>query len=75
MVGEVTEIRQVEAGSSNDQYTEIVSGLNPGDTVVIRGTSTAQPRTNFGVGTVPGGVVPGGGGGMGGQPGGVRIVR
>jgi multidrug efflux pump subunit AcrA (membrane-fusion protein) len=68
MVGESTEMRQVQVGSANEQFTEIVSGLQEGDTVVIPVTSTTAPRTNFGV--------PGtGGGGMGVPSGGVRIVR
>jgi HlyD family secretion protein len=48
------ETRQVQVGLSNDQFTEIISGLQPGDKVVIptTGTSTTAART------APGGAGP-----------------
>ncbi|MCL4465184.1 MAG: efflux RND transporter periplasmic adaptor subunit [Chloroflexi bacterium] len=54
------ETRQVQVGISNDQLTEITSGLQQGDKVIIPSTSTAAPRVNVG----------GLGGGLGGGPGG-----
>lgn len=64
-----TETRPIQVGISNDQFTEVVSGLQEGDVVIIPGASTTQ-RTN-----VPG--VPGAGGagafGGGGFPGGGAI--
>ena len=53
-----TEMRQVQTGTSNEQMTEIVSGLQPGDQVVVQGTSTAQPRVS---GIQGGGPIGGGG--------------
>jgi HlyD family secretion protein len=50
------ETRQVQIGSQNDQQVEIVSGLNPGDQVIIPTTSTAQPRVNVGGGGIGGGI-------------------
>jgi HlyD family secretion protein len=58
-----TERRDVQTGLSNDQLTEIVSGLKEGERVVIPGTTTAQPRVPTGFGGF-------GGGGFGGPPGG-----
>ena len=56
IAGGKTEVRTVQTGDSNDQMTEIVSGLKQGDQVVIPGTSTAQPRTaNFQMGGALGG--------------------
>ncbi len=52
-----TQTRQVQTGMANDQVTEIISGLQPGERVVIPGTTTAQAR-------VPG--LGGFGGGFGG---------
>ncbi|HEX2924599.1 MAG TPA: HlyD family efflux transporter periplasmic adaptor subunit, partial [Chloroflexota bacterium] len=40
MVGEKTETRTVQVGMSNDQSTQIVSGLQDGDVVVIPVTTT-----------------------------------
>ncbi|MBI3973354.1 MAG: efflux RND transporter periplasmic adaptor subunit [Chloroflexi bacterium] len=57
-----TEARQVQIGLANDQQTEIVGGLQPGERVVIPTTSTAQVRVP-GFGGAPGGF---GGGGFGG---------
>ena len=39
-----TEQRQVTVGLANDQQSEILNGLQPGDVVVIPGTTTAAPR-------------------------------
>ncbi|HZK66043.1 MAG TPA: efflux RND transporter periplasmic adaptor subunit, partial [Chloroflexota bacterium] len=65
--GEKSEIRTVQVGSSNDQMTEIVSGLAAGDQVVIPTTTTSGTNTNA---RVPGmGGVPGVGGGNGPPPG------
>lgn len=45
------ETRQVQIGMSNDQFTEITAGLNEGDQVLIRTTtSTSTPR----IGGMPG---------------------
>jgi HlyD family secretion protein len=44
----------VQIGLANDTMTEIVSGLNEGDVVVMNGTTTAQPRTGGGL-AIPGG--------------------
>ncbi|HEU5314838.1 MAG TPA: efflux RND transporter periplasmic adaptor subunit, partial [Chloroflexota bacterium] len=52
-----TEQRQVQVGLANDQQTEILSGLQPGDRVVIPGTTTAAPNLRGG---------PGGAGAFGG---------
>jgi RND family efflux transporter MFP subunit len=49
-----TETRRVEVGLANDQSSEIISGLEVGDTVVISATTTGQAR-------IPG--LTGGGGG------------
>lgn len=57
-----TERRDIQTGLSNDQLTEVVSGLKEGERVVIPGTTTAQPRVPTGFG--------GFGGGFGGPPGG-----
>lgn len=39
-----TEQRPVTVGLANDQQSEILNGLQPGDLVVIPGTTTAAPR-------------------------------
>jgi HlyD family secretion protein len=53
-------VRTVQVGISNDQFTEIVSGLQEGDKVIISTTSTTAPRVNgAGIGGLGGG--PGGG--------------
>ena len=54
-----TQTRPVQTGLANDQVTEIISGLQPGERVVIPGTTTAQAR-------VPGLGGFGGAGGFGG---------
>jgi HlyD family secretion protein len=57
-----TTTRPVQTGLANDQVTEVLSGLQPGDRVVIPTTTTAAAR-------VPGFGGPGGpGGGPGGGP-------
>ena len=56
-----TEQRPVQVGLANDQQTEILNGLQPGDRVVIPTTTTAAPRIGG-----PGGAV--GGAPAGGQP-------
>jgi len=58
----------VETGSSNDTQTEIVSGINEGETVVTGNSST-------GTKTATTGTSPFGGGGFGGGGGAVRISR
>ncbi|MFH1129657.1 MAG: efflux RND transporter periplasmic adaptor subunit [Patescibacteria group bacterium] len=56
--------QQVEIGLVNDSYTEIISGLNEGDEIIIKTnnssvtTTTTQPQNSF---RIPG---AGGGGGM-----------
>ncbi len=56
--GGKTETRTVEVGSSNDQFTEIVSGVQAGEQVVIPATSI-RSSSNFGrvVGPAPAGPV------------------
>jgi HlyD family secretion protein len=58
--------KKVTIGSSNQQFAEVVDGLNEGDKVVIpaRTTTTQQQQLRL-----PGGIVPGGGGIV---PGGAR---
>ena len=56
---------QVETGVTGDNTTEIVSGLNQGDKVVLPQLKTTTQQ--------PGGTRPGGGGGGGGGGGAVRI--
>lgn len=59
-----TETRTVQTGMTGDQSTEIVSGLQEGDRVVIPTTSTTT-RGVPGAGGIPGGFAPPpGGGGM-----------
>ena len=55
MVNGKTEQRVVTIGLSNDQYTEVLNGLQEGDVVLIPATTTAAPRVGG----------PGGLGGMG----------
>ena len=61
----------VTTGVNGDDYIEITSGLQEGDTVVYIPTSSSD--SSFGMmGGMPGGMgggMPGGGGGMGGGPG------
>lgn len=64
-----SELRPVQVGISNDQFTEVLEGLQEGEQVVIPTTSTSTPRA--------GGAMPGGGfaGPMGGGGGPVMIRR
>lgn len=55
------ETRQVTIGMNNDQMTEVTAGLEEGEQVIIRSTSTAPPRTGT-LGGFGGGMAPGGGG-------------
>lgn len=59
LVGDKTETRQVRVGMSNDQFTEVTSGLSEGDQVVIKSTTTAAPRVPAMGGMGPVGI-PGG---------------
>ncbi|MBI3972917.1 MAG: efflux RND transporter periplasmic adaptor subunit [Chloroflexi bacterium] len=59
--------RPVQVGMANDQFTEIASGLQPGDRVVIPTTTTAQARIP-GLGGAGGFGGPGGFGAPGGGP-------
>ncbi len=73
---------EVETGLSDENYAEVVSGLNEGDVVLITREASTSTSTSdsvmeggmmFDMGTMPsGGDVPGGGqgGGSGGGPGG-----
>ena len=57
-----TEQRTVQVGLANDQQTEVLNGLQPGDRVVIPGTTTAAPRLGgAGGGGFAGGPPAGGG--------------
>ncbi len=60
--GNKTEMKQVQTGASNDQMTEIVSGLKQGEQVVIPSTTTRAPTFNVGGAGLggPGGFRPGG---------------
>jgi RND family efflux transporter MFP subunit len=70
--GQVAQV-SVEAGESNDTQTEIISGINEGDTVVT-GSITPQNGAGSQGATSPFGGV-GGRGGFGGQGGGAFIRR
>ena len=59
------QLRPVQVGASNEQFTEISAGLQEGEEVLISSTSTAQPRL--------GGGMPAGG--FGGPPQGGMIIR
>ena len=59
---------EVTTGVSGDDYIEIVSGLQEGDTVVYIPTSSSSSEMGMMMGGMPGGM-PSGGGGMGGGPG------
>jgi len=66
---------EVQVGINNDDYIEIVSGLNEGDIVYVSAAASRSTNMNMGMpGGMPGGGMPGGmpGGGMpgGGMPGG-----
>ena len=71
---------EVTTGVSGDDYIEIISGLQEGDTVVYIPTSSSSDSAFGMMGGMPGGMgggmpggmgggMPGGGGGMGGGPG------
>ncbi|MBO2451593.1 HlyD family efflux transporter periplasmic adaptor subunit [Actinomadura barringtoniae] len=64
-------VKTVETGIKGDQGTEIKSGLEEGDQIVITSTTTGTGTTNL---RFPGGGAPGGGfgGGAGGAGGGAR---
>lgn len=62
----------VEVGESNDSQTEIVSGINEGDTVVTGTSSSSTSRSSSTSGSVFGGGNRGFGGGAGG--GAVRVL-
>ena len=68
--GKEPEMVSVQTGATDGTYTEIISGVNDGDTVVLAGWPPPQignaPMSPFGAGARPGG----GGGGGGGRPGG-----
>jgi len=61
MVNGVPEVRAVKVGQSNSEYTEIVSGLNAGDRVVVTSTSSTSSSSSsrsqggFGIGGFGGG--------------------
>ena len=57
---------EVTTGVSGDDYIEIVSGLQEGDTVAYIPTSSSSSEMGMMMGGMPGGM---GGGGMGGGPG------
>jgi RND family efflux transporter MFP subunit len=65
-----TEMRQVQIGMTNDQQTEIVSGISEGETAIVPGTGTAPVRTGGGGGQFGGGLPGSGGGGFAPKPGG-----
>ena len=50
----------VTTGMNNETMTEVTSGLKEGDTVLISGTTTAQPRGGLGVPVIGGGFGRGG---------------
>ena len=63
---------KVTTGVSGDDYIEIVSGLQEGDTVAYIPTSSSSSEMGMMMGGMPGGMgggMPSGGGGMGGGPG------
>ena len=65
---------EVTTGVSGDDYIEIVSGLQEGDTVVYIPTSSSSSEMGMMMGGMPGGMgggMPSGGGGMGGGGGGM----
>jgi HlyD family secretion protein len=65
-----TSTRQVQTGLANDQMTEVLGGLQPGDRVVIPATTAAANARVPGLGAA----VPAGPGGPGG-PGGPVVVQ
>src|SRR3989338_3642221 len=73
-----TRQQQIEVGLSNDEFTEIVGGIEQGDVVVTRTiqptAQTTQTQQQSGVLRIPG-LNTGGGGGGGGFRGGGGIPR
>jgi HlyD family secretion protein len=61
MVNGTPEARQVKLGQSNDVYTQILSGLNAGDEIVVAYTSSSSSSSQGGI-SIGGGGFPGGGG-------------
>lgn len=63
----------VEIGMADEDYVEIVSGLNEGDTVAYISRSITTSSGGFGMGMMPSGMMPGGmsGGMSGGMPSGM----
>lgn len=72
MVGGQPQARTVQVGAADPLRTQIVSGLSPGDTVVIATVSSSVPANTAGGGLFGGGgrVTGGGAGGGGRGPGG-----
>jgi len=66
MVNGAPEVRAVTVGQSNDEYTEIVSGLNAGDEVVVTSTSSTSSSSSSSSSSQGGFTVTGGGGFPGG---------
>ncbi|MGD0780438.1 MAG: HlyD family efflux transporter periplasmic adaptor subunit [Dehalococcoidales bacterium] len=56
MVNGVAESRQVQTGISNSTYTEITSGLNEGDQVLVSQTSSSSTIKTTTTGGAPGGL-------------------
>jgi multidrug efflux pump subunit AcrA (membrane-fusion protein) len=56
MVNGVAETRQVQTGISNSTYTEITSGLNEGDQVLVSQTSSSSTIKTTTTGGAPGGL-------------------
>lgn len=73
MRNNVLTVVPVEIGEANDTQTEIISGINEGDTVVVGQISTGGTTGSTGTGTSPFGATRGGFGGGGGNF--VRINR
>lgn len=70
-------VQEIETGISNEDYTEVVSGISEGDEIYSQTVSTSDSSNNMMMGAHGGmggrmGGGPGGGGGMGGGPGGMR---
>jgi HlyD family secretion protein len=67
MVNGTPEVRSVKLGESNDEYTEVVSGLSAGDMVVVTSSTSSSSSSSSGTlggftgGGLPGGGLPGGG--------------
>jgi multidrug efflux pump subunit AcrA (membrane-fusion protein) len=61
MVNGVPEVRAVKVGESNDQYTQILSGLSAGDEVVVAYTSSSSSSSSSSSGGIGIGGFGGGG--------------